>query len=43
MPVVYLKWKDGRSHPEAEKRLLQWLKVRLNVEEIHIVRKENNQ
>ena len=42
MPVVYLKWKDGRSHPEAEKRLLQWLKVRLNVEEIHIVRKENN-
>ena len=38
MPVVYLKWKDGRHHPEAEKRLLQWLKVRLNVEEIQIMR-----
>ena len=42
MPVVYLKWKDGRHHPEAEKRLLQWLKVRLNVEEIRIMRMENN-
>ena len=42
MPVVYLKWKDGRHHPEAEKRLLQWLKVRLNVEEIRVVRMENN-
>ena len=41
-PVVYLKWKDGRHHPEAEKRLLQWLKVRLNVEEIRVVRMENN-
>lgn len=42
IPVVYLKWKDGRHHPEAEKRLLQWLKVRLNVEEIRIMRMENN-
>ena len=41
MPVVYLKWKDGRAHPEAEKRLLQWLKVRLNVEEIEIVNVHN--
>ena len=37
MPVVYLKWKDGRSHPEAERRLLQWLEVRLNVEGIEVV------
>ena len=38
MPVVYLKWKDGRTHSEAERRLLQWLKVRLNAEEIKIMR-----
>ena len=37
MPVIYLKWKDGRNHPEAERRLLQWLKIRLNVEDIEIV------
>ena len=41
-PVVYLKWKDGRTHPEAERRLLQWLKVRLNEEEIEVVRMGNN-
>ena len=38
MPVIYLKWKDGNTHPEAERRLLNWLKVRLNVEEIQIMR-----
>ena len=38
MPVIYLKWKDGNIHPEAERRLLNWLKVRLNVEEIQIMR-----
>ena len=37
MPVVYLKWKDGRSHPDAERHLLKWLKVRLNAEEVEIV------
>ena len=42
VPVVYLEWKDGKHHPEAEKRLLQWLKVRLNVEEIRVIRMENN-
>ncbi len=34
MPVVYVSWKDGKSHPEAEKRLCEWLKVRLDVPEI---------
>lgn len=38
MPALYLKWKDGKRHPEAEKHLLQWLKVRLNVEEIQLIR-----
>jgi len=38
MPVIYLQWKDGKRHPEAEKRLLAWLKVRLKVEEIEIMR-----
>ena len=41
MPAVYLKWKDDKRHPEAEKRLLQWLKVRLNVEEIHIIQMDS--
>ena len=41
MPVVYLGWKDGKRHPEAEKRICEWLKVRLNVEEIQVVRVEN--
>ena len=38
MPVIYLKWKDGTTHSEAERRLLNWLKVRLNVEDIQIMR-----
>jgi len=38
VPAVYLKWKDGHRHPEAEKRLCEWLKVRLNVEELQIIR-----
>lgn len=38
MPIIYLKWKDGRQHPDAEKKLVAWLKVRLNVEEINVVR-----
>jgi len=37
MPVVYLRWKDGHAHPDAERRLLKWLKVRLNLEEIELV------
>ena len=41
VPAVYLKWKDDKRHPEAEKRLLQWLKVRLNVEEIHIIQMDS--
>ena len=38
IPAVYLKWNDGKRHPEAEKRLAEWLKVRLNVEEIQMIR-----
>ena len=38
IPVVYLKWKDGQSHPDAERRLLEWLQVRLNVEKLEMVR-----
>lgn len=38
VPAVYLKWKDGHRHPEAEKRLCEWLKVRLNVDEIQMIR-----
>ena len=40
LPVVYLSWSDRTSHPDAERRLLQWLKVRLNVEEIRLMRVE---
>lgn len=42
VPAIYLKWKDGKRHPETEKKLVEWLKVRLNVEEIRIVRMEGN-
>ena len=38
MPVVYLKWKDGRAHHEAEKKLVEWLKVRMSVKEINVAR-----
>ena len=37
VPAIYLKWKDGRRHPETEKKLIEWLKVRLNVEEIEVL------
>lgn len=42
VPALYLKWKDGRHHPETEKKLIEWLKVRLNVEEIRVVGMESN-
>lgn len=38
VPAIYLRWKDGKRHPEAEKRLIEWLKVRLGVDEIELVR-----
>ena len=38
MPVVYLKWKDGLQHPEAEKKLVAWLKVRLSVQDIKVAK-----
>lgn len=38
MPIVYVKWKDGKAHPDAENRLLTWLKVRLDVESIELMR-----
>jgi uncharacterized hydrophobic protein (TIGR00271 family) len=41
VPALYLKWKDGKRHPDAERRLVTWLKVRLNVEELQVVRVDN--
>lgn len=38
MPVIYLAWNDGKPHPEAERRIIDWLKVRLHVEEIRVMR-----
>ena len=38
VPAVYLKWKDGRHHPETERKLIEWLKVRLSVDEIQMIR-----
>ena len=38
MPAVYLKWKDGHSHPESERKLVEWLKVRMDVKEVKVVR-----
>ena len=42
VPAVYVKWNDGLAHPDAEKKLVAWLKVRLNVEQIRVVRMESN-
>ena len=41
VPAIYLRWKDGRRHPDAERRLVEWLKVRLGVEEIEVVRMDS--
>ena len=40
MPAVYLKWKDGRAHPEYEKKLVEWLKVRMDVKDIKVAKIE---
>lgn len=39
-PVIYLRWKDGGHHPEAERKLAEWLKVRLKSDDIKIVRNQ---
>jgi len=38
MPAVYLKWKDGHPHPDSEKKLVEWLKVRMDVKEVKVAR-----
>ena len=38
MPAVYLKWKDGRQHPDSERKLVEWLKVRMDVQEVKVAR-----
>ena len=37
-PVVYIRWKDGARHHDDEKKITDWLKVRLKSEEIEIIR-----
>lgn len=41
VPVVYVKWKDSSSHDNAEKRLTEWLKVRLKSNKVEIVKMKN--
>ena len=37
IPTVYLKWKDGNSHKQAEEAIVKWLKVRLEVAELKVI------
>ncbi len=38
IPVVYVQWKDNKPHEQSEKQLLSWLKIRLNIKEIKLIR-----
>ena len=38
VPVVYLGWKDNKRHPEAEKKIQEWLKIRLDVQAVELMR-----
>jgi len=36
IPVIYIQWSDGK-HADLEEKLIQWLKVRMEVETIKVV------
>jgi uncharacterized hydrophobic protein (TIGR00271 family) len=40
IPVVFLSWNDARQRPESEKKLVEWLKIRLNVDDIKVAKVE---
>ncbi len=37
VPTIFLKWKDGKAHPQAEANIVKWLKIRLEVEELKVI------
>ena len=37
VPIVFIQWKDGGSNPTAEKKIVNWLKVRMEVEELKVI------
>lgn len=37
VPIVLIQWKDGGSNPAAEKKIVEWLKVRMEVEELKVI------
>ena len=36
MPIVYIQWSNG-AHGDLETKIVQWLKVRLDVDDVRIV------
>lgn len=37
VPIVLIQWKDGGTNPAAEKKIVEWLKVRMEVEELKVI------
>jgi len=37
VPIVLIQWKDGGTNPTAEKKIVEWLKVRMEVEELKVI------
>ena len=37
VPIVLIQWKDGGTNPAAEKKIVEWLKIRMEVEELKVI------
>ena len=37
VPIVLIQWKDGTANAAAEKKIVEWLKVRMEVEELKVI------
>ena len=37
VPIVLIQWKDGTANPAAEKKIVEWLKVRMEVDELKVI------
>lgn len=37
VPIVLIQWKDGTANAAAEKKIVEWLKIRMEVEELKVI------
>lgn len=37
VPIVLIQWKDGGTNPAAEKKIVEWLKIRMEVGELKVI------